>query len=162
LAPQAEPIPPLRPSAEVFKGAGDRGAAFGGAAEGAGPMLIDELAAARPASELPPSVEGQQPKRVAATGLDSFSLTQAAQGQVYIAPPGAEATPSPEAGVVQPGEGPEPSPSFISQEWVYVIVYKVVMKMAPPMLSPDHIAALIRELTKEITAELNSESSQPY
>jgi hypothetical protein len=162
LAAQAEPIPPLRPSAEVYKGAGDRGAAFGGAAEGAGPMLVDELAAARPASEPPPSVEGQQPKRVAATNLDSFSLTQATEGQVYIAPLGAEATPSPEAGVVQPGEGAEPSPSLISQEWVYVIVYKVVMKMAPPMLSPDHIAALIRELTKEITAELNSESSQPY
>ena len=105
---QVEPLPPLRPSPELVKPAADRTLAFGVAAEIAGPMLIDELAPAPPAPEPPPFVEGQQPKPMAATSLDSFSLAEAAEGQVYIAPPEAEAAPSPEAGVVQPGEAPEP------------------------------------------------------
>jgi len=157
-AQQAEPVPPPRPSPEVFEGAGEGGVPFGGVAESAGPMLIDELASTPPAPEAHPLVEGQQPGRIAATSLDGYSLAQAAEGQVYIAPP--EAPPAPEAGPVQPSEGPQPAPSAVNPEWVYVIVYKVVTKMAPPMLSPEHVAALIRELTQEIIAELNSESSQ--
>jgi CheY-like chemotaxis protein len=159
---QEEPLPPLRPSPELVEPAADRTQAFSVAAEIAGPMLIDELAPAPPAPEPPPFVEGQQPKPMAATSLDSFSLAEAAEGQVYIAPPEAEAAPSPEAGVVQPGEAPESPLSVINPEWVYVIVHKVVMKMAPPVLSPDVVGELIRVLTEEITAELNSESSQPY
>ncbi|MGD0458423.1 MAG: response regulator [Terriglobia bacterium] len=159
---QVKPLPPLRPSPELVKPAADRTLASGVAAETAGPMLIDELAPAPPAPEPPPFVEGQQPKPMAATSLDSFSLAEAAEGQVYIAPPGAEAAPSPEAGVVQPGESPEHPPSVVNPEWVYVIVHKVVTKMAPPVLPPDLVGELIRELTEEITAELNSESSQPY
>jgi hypothetical protein len=159
---QEEPLPPLRPSPELVESAADRTQAFSVAAEIAGPMLIDELAPAPPAPEPPPFVEGQQPKPMAATSLDSFSLAEAAEGQVYIAPPEAEAAPSPEAGVVQPGEAPEPPLSVINPEWVYAIVRKVVMKMAPPVLSPDVVGELIRVLTEEITAELNSESSQPY
>ena len=159
---QVEPLPPLRPSPEIVKPAADRTLAFGVAAETAGPMLIDELAPAPPAPEPPPCVEGQQPKPMAATSLDSFSLAEAAEGQVYIARPEAEAAPSPEAGVVQPGESPEPPPSVINPEWVYVIVHKVVMKMAPPVLPPELVGELIRILTEEITAELNSESSQAY
>jgi hypothetical protein len=99
---------------------------------------------------------------MAATSLDSFSLTEAAEGQVYIAPPEAEAAPSLEAGVVQPGEAPAGPPSGVDREWVYVVVRKVVMKMAPPVLPPELVEELIRALTEEITAELNSESSQPY
>jgi hypothetical protein len=159
---QVEPLPPLRPSPEIVKPAADRTLAFGVAAETAGPMLIDELAPAPPAPEPPPCVEGQQPKPMAATSLDSFSLAEAAEGQVYIAPPEAEAAPSPEAGVAQPGESPEPPPSVINPEWVHVIVRKVVMKMAPPVLSPDLVGELIRVLTEEITTELNSESSQRF
>jgi CheY-like chemotaxis protein len=159
---QVEPLPPLRPSPELVKPAADRTLAAGVAAEIAGPMLIDELSPAPPAPEPPPFVEGQQPKPIAATSLDSFSLAEAAEGQVYIAPPEAEAVPSPEAGVVQPGEAPEPPPSVINPEWVYVIVRKVVMKMAPPVLPPDLVGELIRVLAEEITAELNAEASQPY
>jgi hypothetical protein len=99
---------------------------------------------------------------MAATSLDSFSLAEAAEGQVYIAPPEAEAAPSPEAGVVQPGEAPEHPPSVINPEWVNVVVHKVVMKMAPPVLPPDLVGELIRVLAEEITAELNSESSQAH
>ena len=157
---QVEPLPPLRPSPELVEPAADRTLASGVAAETAGPMLIDELAPPPPAPEPPPSGEGQQPKLMAATSLDSFSLAEAAEGQVYIAPPEAEAAPSPEAGVVQPGEAPEPPPSVIDPEWVNVIVHKVVMKMAPPVLPPELVGELIRILTEEITTELNSESSQ--
>ena len=160
--PAEEPLPPLCPSPELVKPAADRTLAFGVAAEFAGPMVIDERAPALPAPEAPPFVEGQQPKPIAATSLDSFSLTEAAEGQVYIPPPEAEAAPSPEAGVVQPGEAPEPPPSVINPEWVYVIVHKVVMKMAPPMLPPELVAEIIRVLTEQITAELNAESSQAY
>ena len=159
---QVEPLPPLRPSPELVKPAADRTLAASVAAEIAGPMLIDELSPAPPAPEPPPFVEGQQPKPIAATSLDSFSLAEAAEGQVYIAPPEAEAAPSPEAGVVQPGESPEAPPSVINPEWVYVIVRKVVMKMAPPVLPPDLVGEIIRVLAEEITAELNSEASQPY
>jgi CheY-like chemotaxis protein len=159
---QVEPLPPLRPSPELVEPAADRTLALGVAAEIAGPMLIDELAPAPPAPEPPPFVEGQQPKPMAATSLDSFSLAEVATGQVYIAPPEAEAAPSPEAGVVQPGEAPEHPPSVINPEWVNVIVHKVVMKMAPPVLPRDLVGELIRVLTEEITAELNSESSPPY
>jgi hypothetical protein len=123
-------------------------------------MLIDELSP--PAPEPPPFVEGQQPKPMAATSLNSFSLAEAAEGQVYIAPAEAEAAPSPEAGVGQPGEAPEAPPSVINPEWVYVIVRKVVMKMAPPVLPPDLVGELIRVLAEEITAELNAEAAQPY
>jgi len=157
---QVEPLPPLRPSPELVEPATDRTLASGVAAETAGPTLIGELAPAPPAPEPSPSVEGQQPKPMAATSLDSFSLAEAAEGQVYIAPPEAEAAPSSEAGVVQPGEAPEPPPSVIDPEWVNVIVHKVVMKMAPPVLPPELVGELIRILTEEITAELNSESSQ--
>jgi CheY-like chemotaxis protein len=157
---QVEPLPPLRPSPELVKPAADRTLVSGEAAEIAGPMLIDELSP--PAPEPPAFVEGQQPKPIAATSLDSFSLAEAAEGQVYIAPPEAEAAPSPEAGVVQPGEAPEAPPSVINPEWVYVIVRKVVMKMAPPVLPPDLVGEIIRVLAEEITAELNSEASQPY
>ena len=159
-AQQVEPLPPLRPSPELVKPAADGTLASGVAAETAGPTLIGELAPAPPAPEPPPFVEGHQPKPMAATSLDSFSLAEAAEGQVYIAPPEAEAAPSPEAGVVQPGEALEPPPSVINPEWVYVIVHKVVMKMAPPVLPPELVGELIRILTEEITAELNSESSQ--
>ncbi len=157
---QVEPLPALRPSPELVEPAADRTLASGVAAQIAGPMLIDELAPAPPAPEPPPLVEGQQPEPMAATSLDSFSLAEAATGQVYIAPPEAEAAPPPEAGVVQPGEAPEHPPSVINPEWVNVIVHKVVMKMAPPVLPPDLVGELIRILTEEITAELNSESSQ--
>jgi CheY-like chemotaxis protein len=160
--PQVEPLPPLRPSPKLVESAADGTLASGVAAAIAGPMLIDELAPAPFAPEPPSVFEGEQPKPIAATSLDSFSLAEAAEGQVYIAPPEAEAAPSPEAGVVQPGEAPEPPPSVINSEWVYVIVHKVVMKMAPPVLPPELVGELIRVLTEEITAELNSEASQPY
>jgi hypothetical protein len=125
-------------------------------------MLIDELAAAPPAPQPPPLVEEQQPERIAATSLDSFTLAQAAEGQVYIAPPEAAEVPATEAGVVRADQGPVPAPPMVNREWVYVVVYKVVTKMAPPVLPPDLVAELIRVLTEEITAELNSESSQAY
>jgi CheY-like chemotaxis protein len=159
VSPESISATPLEATSEP---AADRTLAFGVAAEIAGPMPIDELAPAPPAPEPPPFVEGQRPKPMAATSLDSFSLAEAAAGEVYIAPPEAEAAPTPEAGVVQPGEAPRHPPSVINPEWVMVIVHKVVMKMAPPVLPPDLVRELIRVLTEEITAELNSESSQPY
>ena len=158
---QVEPLPALRPSPELVEPAADRTLASGLAAQIAGPMLVDDLAPAPSAPEPPPFVEGQRPKPMAATSLDSFSLAEAAAGHIYVAPPEAEAAPSPEAGVVQPGEAPEHPPSVINPELVNMIVHKVVIKMAPPGLPPGLVGELIRVLTEEITAELNSESPQP-
>ncbi len=159
-AQQEEPLPPLCPSPESVEPAANRTQVFGVAAAIAGPILLDELAPAPTVPEPPALVEGQQPKPMATTSLDSFSLAQAAEGQVFIAPAEAETAPPSEAGVVQPGAAPEPPPSVISPEWVYVVVQKVVMKMAPPVLTPDLVGELVRVLTEQITAELNSESSQ--
>ena len=118
--------------------------------------VAPEAPRAVPAEDLVlPIVEGQQPKPMAATCMDSFALAEAAEGQVYVAPPEAEAAPSPEAGAVQPGMASEPPPPVINPEWVHVIVRKVVMKMAPPVLRPELVGELIRALTEEITAELN-------
>jgi len=147
--PTPEPVPEAAPEAVLVSPESITGTA---------PEATSELAPV--VSEAPVADQGQQPKPMAATSLDSFSLTEAAEGQVYIAPPEAEATPSPEAGVVQPGEATEPPTSAIKPEWVYVIVHKVVMKMAPPVLPADLVGELIRILAEEITAELNSESSQ--
>ncbi len=122
-----------------------------------------EAPPAVPAEDLVlPIVEGQQPKPMAATCMDSSALAAAAESQVYVALPEAEAAPWPEAGAVQPGMAPEPPPPVINPEWVHVIVRKVVMKMAPPVLRPELVGELIRALTEEITAELNSESPPRY
>jgi hypothetical protein len=96
---------------------------------------------------------------MAATHLDSFSLAEAVEGQVYLAPPENEAGPTPAAEVVQPGEAPSSPPSVVDPEWVYFIVHKVVMKMAPPVFPPELVEQLVRTLTQEITSEINAASS---
>jgi hypothetical protein len=159
---QVEPIPPLPPSPERLTPEADRTVAFRVPAEIAEPVLIDELAPAPPAPEPPPLVEGQHQKPMAATHLDSFSLAEAAEGQVYVAPPETEAGPAPEAELVQPGGAPAGPPSVVDTEWVYVIVQKAVVKMSPPVLTPEVVDELIRRLAQEITEELNAESSQAY
>jgi len=157
---QVEPLPAPGLSPELVKPPADRTMAFHVPAETAEPVLSEELAAAFPAPEPHPLVEEQYPTPIAVTSLDSFSLTEAAKGQVYIAPPETEAGPAPEPGVVQPGEAPGATPTVIDPRLVYVIVHKAVAKMSPPVLPLEVVEELIRRLTAEITAELNVESSQ--
>jgi hypothetical protein len=99
---------------------------------------------------------------MATTHLDSFSLAEAAEGQVYVAPSESEAGRAREAELAQPGGAAAGAPSVVDPEWVYMIVHKAVMKMAPPVLPPELVAELVRILTREITAELDAASSQVY
>jgi hypothetical protein len=117
-------------------------------------VLVDELASALSAPKLHPSGEAKLPKPKVATSLNGFSLAEAAEGQVRVAPPVAE--------VVQPGRAPAGPPSVVDREWVYAVVRKVVLKMAPPALPPELVEEIIRMLTDEITAELNAASSRAY
>ena len=129
------------------------------AAESGLPLLIDELVSAHPAPELHPSGEEKHPKPKVATSLNGFSLAEAAEGRVYVAPPESEAGTPPEAEVIQPGGAPPASaPSVVGREWVYVVVRKVVLKMAPPALPAELVEELARVLTQEITSELDSPS----
>jgi hypothetical protein len=126
------------------------------------PVLIDELAPAPPAPELHPLGEEKHATPKLATSLNGFSLAEAAEGQVYVAPPEIEVGPPPEAEVVQPGSAPVGLPSVLDREWVYAVVHKVVLRMAPPALPPELVEDLVRLLTEEVTAELNAASQQAY
>jgi CheY-like chemotaxis protein len=159
---QVKPIHPPPPPPDLVTPEADRTVAFRVPAEIAKSVLISKPAPVPLAPEPPPLVEGERQKPMAATHLDSFSLTEAAEGQVYAAPPQTEAGPAPEAEVAQPSGAAAGAPSLIDPEWVYIIVHKVVMKMAPPALPPELVEELVRILTREITAELDAASSQVY
>jgi CheY-like chemotaxis protein len=159
---QVEPIPSPPPSPDLVTPEADRTVAFRAPAEITEPVLVDELAAAPPVLEPPPLVEEQRRKPMVATHLDSFSLAEAAEGQVYVPPPETEAGPAPKAEVAQPGGAPAGATSVVDPEWVYAVVHKVVMKMAPPALTPELVEELVRLLSREITAELDEASSQAY
>jgi CheY-like chemotaxis protein len=157
-----EPIPSLAPSPDLGTAEADRTMVSPAPAEIAEPVLVDELAPTPPALEPPPLVEGQRRQPMAATHMDSFPLTEAAEGQVYAAPPETEAGPAREAEAAKPSGAAAGAPSVVDREWVYVIVHRVMMKMAPPMLPPEVVEELIRVLAREITAELDAASSQNY
>jgi CheY-like chemotaxis protein len=159
---QAEPIPSPPPSPDLVTPEADRTVAFRAPAEITEPVLVDELAAAPPVLEPPPLIEEQRRKPMVATHLDSFSLAEAAEGQVYVPPPETEVGPAPKAEVAQPGGAPAGATSVVDPEWVYAVVHKVVMKMAPPALTPELVEELVRLLSREITAELDETSSQAY
>ena len=149
-----EPTPSLPPSPELVAPEADRTTEFRLPAEIAERMLTDEMGQAPAASELHPLGGEKYPRPKAATSLDSYSLAEAAEGQVYVAPP--ETEPAPEAEVAPPGRALTSPPSALDWEWVYAVVHKVVLKMAPPLLPPELVEDLARMLTAEITAELNA------
>jgi len=118
------------------------------------------------------------------TTLESFSLSEAAAGNIRLAPaapepeaaavqeppaaeapaiepepPAAEAAP-PEAPVAEPAEPPAVElPQGIDPAQIYSIVYLVVAKMSP-RLSPQAIEEIAKPLANEITAELSAPSAQ--
>jgi CheY-like chemotaxis protein len=159
---QVEPIPSPPPSPDLVTPEADRTVTFRAPAEITEPVLVDELAAGPPVLEPPPLVEEQRRKPMVATHLDSFSLAEAAEGQVYVPSPEAEAGPAPKAEVAQPGGAPAGATSVVDPEWVHAVVHKVVMKMAPPALTPELVEELVRLLSREITAELDEASPQAY
>lgn len=118
-------------------------------AEIAEPVVNDTVAA-----EPPPAAE-QETSPVAATSLDSFSLTEATAGQVRFAGP---------EGVVAPSElatsVPGGASSALDSQLVYSIVHRVVVKMSPRALAPQAIEDMARKLADEITAELGQGTPQ--
>jgi CheY-like chemotaxis protein len=112
--------------------------------------VLSEQGVPAPSEEPVPAIEepaAAEPVR--ATSLDSYSLNEAATGQVRIAPLGAETAPE-----VMP-EAPSIDPQL-----VYSIVHRAVVKMSPPALAPAAMEEMARRLAEEIIAELQAESSQ--
>lgn len=167
---------------------------FRAPADIAQPVLSDELSpAVQPASE-EPSVEATpaktsaeaesladtgefeaviEPSPVSATTLESFSLSDAAAGNVRLAPAsvepelpatGPEPVSAEEAPAPAPAETQAPPaalaevPRALDAAQVYSIVYMVVAKMSPRLPS-QAIEEIAKPLSVEISAELNSASS---
>lgn len=137
------------------------------------PILADDLSEAAPVQEsAPPPVPEPEPPaaetEIAASTVDSYSLTDAAAGQVSIAPPepGAVMAPAPEEPAVQepePAAQAAPAPSeettataaaVLDTDLVHWIVHNVVVRMAPPALSTSQVEALIGQITDEMINDL--------
>ncbi|MGD0922548.1 MAG: response regulator [Terriglobia bacterium] len=156
--PFAPPPPPETAGTMVFRAP----------AEIAEPVLSDELAPAPAVAEAPaePVPEAAPPEvpPVAATTLESFSLTEATAGQVrFAAAPEVEAVPEAEAAA--PAPAPEvaaaPAPAAaIDASLIFGIVHRVVLRMAPPALPPQAIDDIVRQLADEILAELGEAPPQ--
>jgi hypothetical protein len=143
------------------------------------PVWRDETVPPPPEPETPvataetpveqPAPPHQETPVVAATSLDSFSLNDAAAGQVRFTPHESEATPaqttaaepsSEAAHAETPAEIPAPPPAL---DWamIHSIVQKVVVRMSPPALPAEVLEGMARKLADEIASELSAESSQP-
>ncbi len=111
------------------------------------PVLSDEvspepeLAAAETSPPPPPS----PPPEIAipTTTLDSFSLTDAARGNVRFAPQ-------------QPSSTPGHAAPALDANTIQSIVHRVVVKMSPPALSPEVIEQMARKFAEEIIAEMGT------
>ncbi|HEV2349910.1 MAG TPA: response regulator [Terriglobia bacterium] len=94
-----------------------------------------------------------EPTPVSATTLESFSLSDAAAGNVRLAPPSAERE-------LPAAEAPStPVPQALDPAQVYSIVYMVVAKMSP-RLPPQAIEEIAKPLSTEINAEINAPSTR--
>jgi CheY-like chemotaxis protein len=153
------------------------------AAEPAPPPVAEVAPVEAPAEVRFADVTPPEGTPVATKTLESYTLNDAAAGQVRFAPSDAEAPPEmePEAAAPQPGmAAPPPEPvapameaapppseiaapapaasSTFDPEELFLIVHKVVVKMSPPALSPQMIEDIARRFADEIAAELRSES----
>ncbi len=135
------------------------------------PILADDMAAPAPAQE-PPPPSAPDPvaseTEIAASTLESYSLNDAAAGQVSFARPTPdEATPpaveepaaeTPAASAeaaAPPAQEPAAAAAVLDTELVHWIVHNVVVRMAPPALSTSHVEELIRQITDEMINELS-------
>ena len=143
-------------------------------AEIAEPILSEELPAEAPVPEPAPEAAPPLPEPVpeaavaevppiAATTLESYSLTEAGAGQIRFAVPEAEA-PAEAVGEIPapvPEAAPAPPPvAAVDANLIYAVVHRVVLKMAPSALPPQVIEDMARQLAEEIIAELGSDASQ--
>jgi CheY-like chemotaxis protein len=157
---QAEPVlveePDAAPPEERPVPITEQTVMFRAPAQIAEPVLSEEGVMPPGEEPAPAQEEPTEGMPVTATSLDSFSLSEAATGQVRISPLEAEVPPE-----VVP-EAPQPvsaAPQFDFQ-LVYSIVHKAVVRMSPPAFSAAMIEEMARRLAEEIIAELQAESSQ--
>jgi hypothetical protein len=137
------------------------------------PILADDSSAAPPPVEEPPPAPVAPPPieagpEIAASTLDSYSLADAASGQVSLAPSPDEVSAPPaveEAGPAASEFAPEPAPApseetatsaaaVLDTDLVHWIVHNVVVRMAPPALSTAQVEELIRQITDEMINDL--------
>lgn len=133
-AAPSEPTPPPTERTMVFRSS----------TQIAEPVLSDEVTpepelGAAEISPPPPAPEIPIPTST----LDSFSLTDAARGNVRFAPQ----PPSGASGHTAPA---------LDANTIQSIVRRVVVKMAPPALSPEVIEQMARKFAEEIIAEMGT------
>lgn len=127
-------------------------------AEIAGPVLRDDLAPAPPAPILsgpatqpPPAPPGLEAGRVAATSLESFSLSEAATGQVRFASPESEGAPAAE--VAHEGEVAPAAESFQARTSPVESVHEVEPAETPRTVeAPPEYATVAPEVPSLETA----------
>lgn len=152
-----EPTEPPAPAMEATM-------AFHAPADIAPPMLSEEETEAAPVeAEAPPPPREPQEPGISANTLESYTLTEAAEGQVRFgeaseAPAPAEeaAAPAPESEALPTPEleaAAAPAPS-LDRERVYEIVHKVVAKMSPPAFPASVIEEMARKFSDEILNDL--------
>lgn len=137
------------------------------------PILADDSSAAPPVEEPPPAPApapaAEASAEIEASTLDSYSLADAASGQVSLAaPPSEDSGPTEveEPPPVAPEEAPEAAPAaapesaaassaaVLDTDLVHWIVHNVVVRMAPPALSTAQVEELIRQITDEMINDL--------
>lgn len=199
-SPTEEPSPFPIPALE---GAGEEEA---GGPESASSEPVLEEEAEKPAVEEPASPErtmmfrtpvqiaepmlaedqgtaAEEPGEAAAT-LESYTLDEAAAGEVSIAPPAAEPPPPDASAVAPPAEAEPPPPppeeappaqaaaepeaepatstaAVLDTDLVHWIVHNVVVRMAPPALATSDVEELIRKITDEMINELTQPPPEP-
>jgi CheY-like chemotaxis protein len=149
------PSPPPSPADQPLVG----GTVMFRLADIAAPVLSDETEAAPAEAAAPvdeesasgaaepavaPEPESQAPP-VAASTLESYSLSEAAAGHVRFASTESAEEPAAQAA----------TPAGLDTASVYWVVYMVVAKMSPRM-TPEAIQDMAKNLTDEIMAELNA------
>ncbi|MBI4165715.1 MAG: response regulator [Acidobacteria bacterium] len=139
------------------------------------PILADDSSAAPPVEEPPPvppvppaPAPGEASSEIAASTMDSYSLADAATGQVSIPSPLPEAPaamtmeePPPAAADLTAEAPPAPEPvaatsaaAVLDTDLVHWIVHSVVVRMAPPALSTAQVEELIHQITDEMINDL--------
>lgn len=155
LIEEPAPPPPEPPAESTMM--------FRAPADIAEPILSDEAESTAPSVEPTPAVEPvpeplaappEEPPTAART-LESYTLNEAASGQIHFGAPAAEPTPEP---VPEPVAAPPPPARTLDADQIFAIVHKVVVKMSPPALSPQMVEEMARKFADEITAEFDSES----
>ncbi len=156
-SPEAEPLPWEQPPAVAppEPPPAERTVMFRAPADIAEPVLTDEASPTPWSLPSPPAEEKQGPG-VQATTLESFSLKEAASGQVRFG------TSDSESAVTEPATPAREVPRPLDAAEIFSIVHKVVVKMSPPALSPQTVEDIARRFADEITAELNSKPPRSF